>query len=152
MVRVHCMGYMMSSKGNGMANSKRQEFRNLSPREAKVVGNPEDYDWANATELPVRARPTTVQFSLRVERTLLERLQDLAAASSSTVSEVAREALERYAESGGRPAVSNVLVSFPRDAGMLLHVHGGQATVSPNRATESPSRLAPPKELATNTF
>jgi hypothetical protein len=116
-----------------MTRVKRQDLSKLSSQEAKIVGNPDDYDWDNATLHPARVRPTTTQFSLRVEPSLLERLQDLAAAKSSTVSDVAREALERYVESGGRPAISNVLVSFPRDAGMLLQVRGGQAIVSPNR-------------------
>ena len=119
-----------------MARVKRQDFSKLSAREAEVVGKAEDYEWADATTLPARHRATTVQFSLRVEPTLLEKIQNLAAANSSTVSEVARNALERYVESGGRPAISNVLVSFPRDAGMLLQVRGGQAVISPNRSAD----------------
>lgn len=78
---------------------------------------------------------------------MLERIQELAAATSSTVSDVAREALERYVESGGKPAISNVLVSFPRDAGMLLQVRSGHAAVSPNRSDTPASD--PTSELVT---
>lgn len=139
MVRIHRLGYMTHVvRGIQMAGVKRQDFSKLSAAERKIVGDPEDYDWEHPTRLAAKVRPSTVQFSLRVEVSLLERLQDLAAACSSTVSEVARDALDRYVESGGRPSISNVLVSFPRDAGMLLQVHGGQAVVSPNRIDAPP--------------
>ena len=123
-----------------MARVKRQRLGNLSPEEAKVIGDAADYDWSDAEVLPARVRPSTVQFSLRVDSSLLDRLQGLAAASGATVSDIARSALERYVEAGGRPAVSNLVVSFPRDAGMLLRVEGTQAGVSPNRAGTDPGR------------
>jgi hypothetical protein len=116
-----------------MPRTKRQTFSGLSARERKVVGVPDDYEWGDATDHPPRPRTASVQFSLRVERSVLEGLQHLATATATSVSEVARDALERYLESGGRPAISNIHVSFPLDAGIVMQVEGGHAELSRNR-------------------
>jgi hypothetical protein len=54
-----------------------------------------------------------------------------------TVSEVARESLERYVRAGGRPSVANIQVSFKPDAGLLVQVEGGRAELAANRRTAS---------------
>lgn len=134
---------MTFEKGLVMAKVERQALDGLSDRERQVVGAPDDYDWATAVRQTPRSRPESVQFSLRVERSLLNSLQAFAAARNATVSDVARDALARYVRADGRPAISNVQVSFPRDVGVLLQVHGGRAELSPNRRDASPDERTP---------
>jgi hypothetical protein len=126
-----------------MTRAKKQGFDQLSARERSVVGSPDDYEWAHAITLPERARPEVTQFSLRVDRSLFGELQAIARGRGATFSDVAREALERYAQSGGRPAVSNIQVSFSRDAGLLLQVEGGRAELAANRRSVSPDEKVP---------
>jgi hypothetical protein len=113
----------------------------LSPREREVVGEPEDYEWDETVELPARIRSDMTQFSLRVERALLEGLQALAREQATSLSEIARDALDAYLVTGGRPTISNIQVSFALDAGVLVQVEGGAtAQVSPNQRSGSPDK------------
>jgi hypothetical protein len=121
-----------------MPRQKRQAFDHLSPRERAVVGDSDDYAWDAAVSLPARERPAVTQFSLRVDRVLHDGLQALAKERGVTLSDVAREALERFVRAGGRPAITNVQVSFPRDAGLLVQVAGSRAELSSSRRAASP--------------
>jgi hypothetical protein len=121
-----------------MPRSKKQVLDELSPRERTVVGDADAYDWDAATRLPARERPAVTQFSLRVDKALFEDLQTLARERGVTLSDVAREALERFVRAGGRPAITNVQVSFPSDSGLLVQVAGTRAELSPSRRAASP--------------
>jgi len=134
-----------------MVRATRQRMDRLSPKERDVAGNPDEYDWDNATELPPRA-PGSTQFSLRVERQLMTSLQELARIRSTTLSTVAREALEQYVASGGRPGVSNIQVSFPRDVGVLLQAGSGRTELSANRRNASPDEQTPVVQGSPGTF
>lgn len=120
-----------------MPRKPKQAFDHLSQVERDIVGSPDDYDWEEALDLPARG-PQTTQVSVRIERTLLARLQMLARQQAVTVSDVARDALLRYAAAGGPQVVSNLNVSFATDAALLVRVEGGEAEVSPNRRTGTP--------------
>jgi hypothetical protein len=126
-----------------MGRAVKQAFDNLSDEERRVVGAPDDYAWDKATVYPARSRPETVQFSLRAEQSLVEGLQAIAAQRDETFSEVVREALYRFVQNGGRPALANVLVSFPPDAGLLLQVEGRRAETSRSRRDASPDEHVP---------
>ena len=121
-----------------MPRPKKQTFEHLSSRERAVVGSPDDYDWDAAVSLPARERPAVTQFSLRVEQALFDGLQAIAKERGVTLSDVAREALERFVRAGGRQAVSNVQVSFRRDTGLLVQVAGSRAELSTSRRAASP--------------
>lgn len=110
-----------------MTRAKQQAFDHLSPEERAVVGEPQDYDWENAVDLPARQRPAATQFSLRVEESLLHQLQAIARERGVTVSEVAREALGQFVESGGRTPQPTFQISFPGGVGLLLHVETGRS-------------------------
>lgn len=135
-----------------MPRPKKQTFEHLSPRERAAVGGPDDYDWDAAGVLPARERPAVTQFSLRVDRVLYDDLQTLAKERGVTLSDVAREALERFARAGGRPAITNVQVSFPRDAGLLVQVAGSRAELSSNRRAASPDERVPLKADSPHTY
>jgi hypothetical protein len=127
-----------------MPRSKKQELGHLSAREREVVGTPEEYDWDDAVQLPSRSRPAVTQFSLRVDQTLFDELQALARERGVTLSDVAREGLELYVRAGGRPALTNVQVSFRSDAGLLVQVPGGRAELAANHRSASPDERVPP--------
>jgi len=126
-----------------MPEIKKQTFESLSPEERAVVGAPDDYDWAGATAVGVSARPDATQFSLRVDRTLLGELRRIAQANGVTVSEAARESLEQYVLTGGRPGAANIQISFRPDAGLLVQVEGGRAELAANRRTASVDERVP---------
>lgn len=126
-----------------MPRPKKQQLDELSPRERAVVGDSDAYDWDGAISLPARERPAVTQFSLRVERGLFDDLQSLARERGVTLSDVAREALERFVRAGGRPAITNVQVSFPKDSGLLVQVVGTRAELSPSRRSASPDERVP---------
>ncbi len=109
-----------------MAKTDKQNFDHLSPAERAVVGEPDDYDWDAAIQLAPRARPEMAQFSLRVERQLLEAIQAMAQLRKTSVSDIARGALEQYLATGGMATVSKVQVTFGR-SGVLLQVEGQAA-------------------------
>ncbi|MEO8570854.1 MAG: ribbon-helix-helix protein, CopG family [Chloroflexota bacterium] len=121
---------------------KKQSFDQLSGAEREVVGNPADYEWNDAIDLPARSRPESVQFSLRVERETYEGLQAIARERHVTFSDVARDAIARYVRSGGKLALTNVQISFRKDQGMLVQIAGGRAEMTSSR------RLADPNERA----
>lgn len=135
-----------------MTRAKKQSFDHLSSRERAVAGSPDDYDWTHAIDLPELVRPEVTQFSLRVDRALFGQLQAIARGRRSTFSDVARETLERYVQSGGRPAVTNIQVSFSRDAGLLLQVEGGRAELAANRRSVSPDERVPVPSGASATY
>lgn len=125
-----------------MPNIRKQTFKHLSQTERAVVGEPDDYEWASAFELPARPRSETVQFSLRVDRGAYESLSAIAREQKTTFSDVAREAISRYVSNGGKPALTNVQVSFRRDQGMLVQVEGGRAEIQTSRRFVDPTERA----------
>jgi hypothetical protein len=135
-----------------MPEITKQAFENLSPDERAVVGEPDDYDWAAATTVRASVRPEATQFSLRVDRALLDDLRRIAQTNGKTVSEAARESLEQYVLTGGRPAVANIQVSFRPDAGLLLQVEGGRAELTANRRTASIDERVPGGVLGQSTY
>lgn len=135
-----------------MPGARKQTFDHLSADERAVVGVAEDYDWAGATTVAGSPRPSFTQFSLRVDRELLGQLQAIAHSRGVTVSDVARESLERYVRAGGRPAVANIQVSFRPDAGLLVQVEGGRAELAANRRTASVDERVPAGEVAPSTY
>jgi antitoxin component of RelBE/YafQ-DinJ toxin-antitoxin module len=72
----------------------------LTPDEQALVGNAAD--WVTEAVVPPRSKSTTAMFSLRVDRRTFEALSDMAERRGLTFSEVAREALRQYVDSGGR--------------------------------------------------
>ena len=76
------------------------EHADLTPDERALVGNPAD--WVTEALVPARPKSTTAMFSLRVDRRTFEALGDIAERRGLTFSEVAREALRHYVDSGGR--------------------------------------------------
>ena len=135
-----------------MPEAREQTFDHLSPEERAVVGAPSDYDWAGATSAAGSARPNVTQFSIRVDRALLGQLQAIARARGVTVSEVARESLERYVQAGGQPAVAHIQVSFKPDAGLLVQVEGGRAELTANRRTASVDERVPAGAPSPSTY
>jgi hypothetical protein len=143
--RVYRVGYEEVGwlrKELPMPKVRKQDFDHLSAAERAVVGDPVDYDWGNAVVLPARARPETVQFSVRVERDAFESLQAISRDRRSSFSDVVREAITRYVRSGGKPALTNVQVSFRKDQGMLVQVAGGRAEIPANRRLRDPDERA----------
>lgn len=123
----------MTRERSSGAREAGQTFGRLSRRERAVVGSPRDYDWDHVMSLPARARPESVQFSLRVERDLLEGLQGIARRQDTTFSDIVRSALRSFVEKGGATTgLSNVVVTFGR-VPMLIQVRGQQAEVPANR-------------------
>lgn len=120
-----------------MPRVKKQVFDHLTSGEREVIGTPEDYDWEGAIHLPARPRPT-VQFSVRVDPITFEALQVLAKSRGSTFSDTVRDALDRFVRNGGRPALSNVQVTFGKDHKMLVQVAGGRAEVPTSRRLVDP--------------
>lgn len=120
-----------------MPRVKKQRFDHLSIAEREVVGAPGDYDWEGGIDLPARARPT-IQFSVRVDPITFEALQALSRTRGSTFSDTVRDALDRFVRSGGRPALSNVQVTFGKDHKMLVQVAGGRAEVPTSRRLVDP--------------
>ena len=135
-----------------MPKITKQTFDHLSPDERAVVGAPNDYDWAGASSVGVSARPDATQFSLRVDRALLRELRKIAQANGVTVSEAARESLEQYVLTGGRPAAASIQVSFRPDAGLLVQVEGGRAQLAANRRTASVDERVPGGVLGPSTY
>jgi hypothetical protein len=131
-----------------MARTSKQSFDGLSAREREVVGSPDDYAWDRATALPARPRRGTAQFSLRADHELVDVLQQIARSRGTSFSDIAREALEQYARTGGRPAMNNVVVSFPTNLGVLLQVEGRKAEVGANRRFVSPDEKTPVERSA----
>ena len=129
-------------------SAKKQTFDQLSDAERAVVGRPDDYDWENAEQLPARARPSTVQFSLRIDRQVFEAVQRMSAERGSTFSESVREAIERYVRSGGRPAFSNVQVTFSPEHQLIVQVAGAKAEPPSNRRSYDPDERTALKEAA----
>jgi len=125
-----------------MPKVRKQDFDHLSAAERAVVGDPVDYEWENAIELPPRPRPETVQFSVRVDRYAYECLQAISRDRRSSFSDVVRDAIARYVRNGGKPALTNVQVSFRKDQGMLIQVAGGRAEVPANRRLVDPDERA----------
>ncbi len=72
----------------------------LTPDERVLIGDPAD--WVTEAIVPARPKSTTAMFSLRVDRRTFEALSDMADRRGLTFSEVAREALRQYVDSGGR--------------------------------------------------
>lgn len=135
-----------------MPEARKQSFDHLSTAERAVAGTPEDYDWAGATSVGASTRPSVMQFSLRLDRALHLQLQAIAHAKGVTVSDAARESLEQYVQTGGRPAVANIQVSFKSDAGLLLQVEGGRAELASNRRTASVDERVPAGALPPATY
>jgi len=129
-----------------MPKKINREFAVLSSTERVVVGTSDDYAWEKAIELPARPRTASVQFSIRVDREVVDALQRLSRERSGTFSETVREALERFVKSGGRPALSNVQVTFGRDYQMLVQVAGGRAEVPTNRRSRDPNERSSLRE------
>lgn len=143
--RLYGLGY----KGVGpmtRRNASKQEraldneaFDHLSAEERAVVGDPDEYQ--NAARLPARSvRTETAQFSLRLPRTEFIALQELAARKGVSFSEVAREALSRYVQSGGAPGLTSITIA--RSAGFLL-AQGSQASLPSNRASRTADDVFP---------
>ena len=120
-----------------MPRVRKQRFDHLSFAEKEVVGNPDNYAWGAAIELPARSRPT-VQFSVRVDGATYEALQALSKGRGTSFSDTVREALDRFVRNGGRPALSNVLVTYGKVDRMLVHVPGGRAEVPTSRRLSDP--------------
>lgn len=76
------------------------EYADLTPDERALVGNPAE--WVTEAVVPARPKSTTAMFSLRVDRRTFEALSDIAERRGLTFSEVARDALRQYVDSGGR--------------------------------------------------
>jgi antitoxin component of RelBE/YafQ-DinJ toxin-antitoxin module len=76
------------------------EHADLTPDERALVGNPAD--WLTDAVVPARPKSTTAMFSLRVDRRTFDALSDMADRRGLTFSEVVREALRQYVDSGGR--------------------------------------------------
>jgi hypothetical protein len=76
------------------------EYADLTPDERALVANPAE--WATDAVIPARPKSTTAMFSLRLDRRTFEALSDMAERRGLTFSEVAREALRQYVDSGGR--------------------------------------------------
>ncbi len=123
-----------------MATEPRQSFDHLSPQEREVVGEPADYDWDNAIELPARRRKSeTAQFSLRVDRDIQDAMARLAQERGMTFSEAARDALRAYV--GRRP----------RTLFLELSAGTGSASVVRSRFVRvRANRLAPGAPAGTN--
>ena len=133
-----------------MSKAKRQSFDHLSQDERRAIGNPDDYDWENALDLPARARRSeTAQFSLRISRTDMGAVQAIAARHGIKFSEAVRDAIRRYIASGGSPALTNIQVSVGSIG--ILRSEGRTAQLQPNRAEPGTADLRlksePPKTL-----
>jgi hypothetical protein len=76
------------------------EYADLTPDERALIGTPAD--WVTEAVVPARPKSTTTMFSLRVDRRTFDALGDIAERRGLTFSEVAREALRQYVDSGGR--------------------------------------------------
>ena len=76
------------------------EYADLTPDERALIGQP--VDWVTEAIVPTRPKSTTAMFSLRVDRRTFDALGEIAERRGLTFSEVAREALRQYVESGGR--------------------------------------------------
>jgi hypothetical protein len=87
--------------------------------------------WDEAVKEPARARPESVQFSVRVERDLLEGLQEIARRQEMSFSDSVRLALRSYLRNGGSLGLSNVVVTY--GARLFLQVPGQRAEVPANR-------------------
>jgi hypothetical protein len=116
-----------------MSKVKRQSFDHLSKEERAFVGNPDDYDWDNAADLPARPRfSDSVQFSLRIDRSELAAIQRIAASRDASFSETVRDAIRRYVAAGGAPGLTNIQISL--GAHGILQTQGRPAQLQPNRA------------------
>lgn len=117
-----------------MPRAKRQSFDHLSKEERAVVGNPEDYAWESALDLPARPRQSdSVQFSLRLERADMNALHTIAASRGDSFSETVRDAIRRYVAAGGASGLTNIQISVG-SLGRLLRSEGRSAQLQPNRA------------------
>ena len=77
-----------------MTMNNRNERPDLTPEEARLVGEPGDL--VSEDHVPARPRSETVMLSIRVERPVFDRLNEIAEASGRTFSEAAREALRAF--------------------------------------------------------
>jgi len=104
-------------------------FTRLSPVESDAVGGLDDYAWDEAVTLPARSRPEMMQFSVRVERELVEGLQGIAEHQGATFSDVVRFALRTFVTRGGAPrGISNVFITNGPTRGPLNFAVQGQGT------------------------
>jgi len=116
-----------------MPRAKRQSFDHLSKEERAVVGNPEDYAWESAIDLPARPRQSdSVQFSLRLERADMNALHTIAASRGASFSETVRDAIRRYVAAGGASGLTNIQISVGSVG--ILRSEGRPAQLQPNRA------------------
>jgi antitoxin component of RelBE/YafQ-DinJ toxin-antitoxin module len=81
-------------------NDMTDEQAGLTPAERALIGSPAD--WVTEGVVPARPKSATTMFSLRVDRRTFDALSDIAARRGLTFSEVARDALRQYVDSGGR--------------------------------------------------
>ena len=72
----------------------------LTPDERILVGTAGD--WVTEAVIPARPKSASAMFSLRVDRQTFDALGGMAEGRGLTFSEVAREALRQYVDSGGR--------------------------------------------------
>jgi hypothetical protein len=77
-----------------MTVNNRNDRPDLTPDEARLVGQPGDLVSEDA--VPARPRSDTVMLSIRVERPVFDRLNEIAEASGRTFSEAARGALREF--------------------------------------------------------
>lgn len=76
---------------------ERDPFEHLTEAERAVVGDPDDYDWANPVAAePAPRRRRTTQFSLRADEEIVKELLAMANAQGVTFSELVRDALATY--------------------------------------------------------
>ena len=113
-----------------MATEPRESFDHLSPQEREIVGDPADYDWESAIELPARRRRSeTAQFSLRVERDIQDALARIAQEQGMSFSEAARDALRAYV--GRRPRT--LFIELSAGSGSAPVVRSPHVRVRANR-------------------
>jgi hypothetical protein len=79
-----------------VARVRRQTFNHLTEGERAIVGDPDDYAWADAVKVSRRPGADTTQFSLRVDVSQMRALEGLAKSRGVTFSEVVRDAISRY--------------------------------------------------------
>jgi len=72
----------------------------LTADERALIGTPAD--WVTDAVVPARPKSTSAMFSMRVDRQTFDAIGEMAEGRGLTFSEVAREALRQYVDSGGR--------------------------------------------------
>jgi hypothetical protein len=113
----------------------------LSPAERDAIGGLDDFAWDEAITLPARSRPEMAQFSVRVERDLVEGLQAIAEHQGATFSDVVRYALRSFVTSGAAPrGISNVFItSGPTRGPLYLDVQGQRTELGASRRMVGPN-------------